>query len=134
MEGHIKRMTADHWSGVLCRESEIHHPTWEDVATAVSALDAQTRTMVCLFGADDATLTIGGGGRHVILLSTATGSMWTLLSPNRSASEIELLNCGGQEGDYPANQVVDTAMALKAASSFYLNGTRSNDLTWSREA
>ena len=68
-------------------------------------------------------LTIGGGaGRHVMLQS-----------PERSASDIELLNAGGQEGEYPANQVVDTATAMRAASSFYRNGARAGHLTWAAQ-
>ncbi len=118
-EGVIGRLTADQWSGVLCSEHEIDYPTWHDVVGAIRGMDAKTRTMVCLFGADDATLSIGGdAGRHVILLTTAAASMWTLLSPERAASEIELLNVGGQEGDYPANQVVCMTLALRAAADF----------------
>jgi hypothetical protein len=68
-------------------------------------------------------LTIGGGaGRHVMLQS-----------PEQSASDIELLNAGGQEGGYPASQMVDTATATRAASSFYLYGAKAGDLIWAAQ-
>ena len=131
MPGFINRLTADHWSGVLQQSSEIDYPAWDDVATAVTSMDAVTRTIVCLVATDGSTLTIGGGaGRHVIFMVSASGALWTLQSPERSASEMELLNAGGQEGDYPANQVVDTATAMRAASSFYRNGASASGLTW----
>jgi len=38
MAGLINRLTADHWSGVLSQLSELDHPAWDDVVTAVTPL------------------------------------------------------------------------------------------------
>ena len=73
----------------------------------MTSMGAVTRTIICLIATDGNALTIGGGaGCHVIFMVSASGALWTLQSPERSASDIELLNAGGQEGGYPANHVV----------------------------
>jgi hypothetical protein len=37
---------------------------------------------------------------------------------------------GGQDGDYPARQVVDKNVTVKAAESFFFKGERDPSLHW----
>jgi hypothetical protein len=134
MHWSIHRVVADRWDGVLCDEDEIEAPTLEDVLRVIAALDAKTRTMVSLFGPDNSYLCIGGGlGQYVAYASTSDGHLWNLLLDSDDRKAVVLVNPGGQEGDFPARQVLDKSRVLHAARSFFETGVLDAALRWERQ-
>ena len=132
---YVNRMVADKWTGVLCYEDETLTPTADDVNQAVQALDAKTRTLVSLYGRDGAHLTIGGGtGQYVVYASSSDEQLWNLVADTGEAqSGVVMLNAGGQEGDFPARQVIAKPQALQAAQTFLQTGALDSSLRWERQ-
>ena len=134
MHTFVDRVVADRWSGLLCDESEIHAPTVDDLVRVIEELDAKTQTLVSLYGKEGAYLSIGGGaGQYVAYASTSDEQLWNLLSDSDDRNGIVLLNAGGQEGDFPARQVVDKLRALQAARVFFETGKLDSALRWEKQ-
>lgn len=128
---HVRSISTDHWTGVLNRETEFASPTWSIVETAIRNLDGKARTMVTLLCDDEAHLTVGGGrnGQYVVY-ATRDNLNFFSLNGHDNASEKVLLFVGGQEGDYPRYSIVDVALALRAARTFFETGTLDTGLKW----
>jgi len=136
MSLHVSRMTADSWNGVLCDEVETSTPTVSEMESAVDALDAKVRTIVCLHSPSGAQLTIGGGaGQYVVYGSTPDEQLWNLIADSGGErSGVVILNAGGQEGDFPARQVVARPAALRAVRTFGETGKLDPTLHWEEQA
>ena len=135
MDTYLDRAVADRWAGVLCVEDEIGTPTIDDVEQFIEALDAKSRTLVSLYGRDGAYLSLGGGeGQYVVYVSASDELLWNLLAEASQRSGIVLLNAGGQEGDFPARQVVDKRQALQAARVFVRTGQLDSSQRWEKRA
>jgi hypothetical protein len=135
MPSFVDRIVADRWTGVFCDEDETLTPVVGDVDRVVDALDAKTRTLVSLYGRDGAHLSIGGGaGRYVVYALTPDDQLWNLHTDEDNRKGTVLLNAGGQEGDYPASQVVNKGLALQAARTFLAKGELDPRLRWERQA
>lgn len=132
---YVNRMVADRWNGVRCTEDETLMPTAEVLGAALRELDARSRTLICLYGQDGTDLTIGGGaGQYVVFASTAEEQFWNLVNQAMAPdSGVVLLNTGGQEGDFPARQVVTQPQALQAAQTFLQTGALDDSLCWERQ-
>jgi hypothetical protein len=134
MHTFVNRIVTDKWSGLLCDEDEIHAPTVDDLDRVIEELDAKTHTLVSLYGESGAYLSIGGGaGQYVAYASTSDEQLWNLLSDSDDRNGIVLLNAGGQEGDFPARQVVDKVLALQAARVFFGTGKLDFALRWEKQ-
>lgn len=126
----INRIDGDRWDGVLCFEWYIEAPSSHDLNHALERLDAKTYTMVTLQGAGEGHMTIGGGaGKYVVYTTSDNREFWNLLSPHGEDS-IELLNIGGQEGEYPARHVVDLVQARAAAQKYFERQQRNSEQKW----
>lgn len=123
-------LRTDHWHGVTCDEICIESPQEPDVTRSIEALDAASRTTLTLDRAE-ASITVGGGrGRYVVFVTVGDDEeFWNLLS-EVDATGIVVINIGGQEGDFPARQVVDHEKATRAALCFLESGRRDPTLTW----
>lgn len=129
----VDRVVADKWAGVLCDEEEVQPLSLDELSRAVEALDAKTRTMVTVFGVDNSYLCTGGGsGRYVAYVSASDGQLWNLLLDDERKGVI-LLNVGGQEGDFPARQVLDKSHVLQAGRTFFETGTLDPALRWEKQ-
>jgi hypothetical protein len=120
----------DHWHGVTCDEICIESPQDADVTRSIEALDAASRTALTLDRAE-ASISVGGGqGRYVVFVTVGDDEeFWNLLS-EADATGVVMINIGGQEGDFPARQVVDQEKATRAALCFLESGRRDPTLTW----
>jgi hypothetical protein len=124
-------MHTDLWKGVTCEETVVQSPSSEDISSAISALDASTRTMVTVLGPGQAHLTVGGGSGRFVVYATFDNETFFNLKAGRSAARAQVRLCiGGQEGDYPVDQVVDVDRAKRAATVFAESGTLSPELDW----
>lgn len=123
-------LRTDLWHGVMCDEFCIESPTETDVMQSIEALDAETKTMLTLVR-KDASISVGGGrGRYVVFVAVGDDEQfWNLLADSAKTGAV-LINIGGQEGDYPARQVVDEEQATRAALCFLESGRRDPALTW----
>jgi hypothetical protein len=123
-------LRTDHWHGVTCDEICIESPQDADVTRSIEALNATSRTTLTLDRAE-ASISVGGGqGRYVVFVTVGDDEeFWNLLS-EADATGVIMINIGGQEGDFPARQVVDHEKATRAALCFLESGRRDPTLPW----
>ena len=130
----IDRLVIDRWSGVLCTEDEVQAPTMGDSLRAIAALNSKTHTMVFLFGSDNSYLCVGGGaGQYVAYVSVSGEKFLNLLQDGDGREGKVLINAGGQEGDFPARQVVDAPRVLRATRTFFETGALDLSLRWEEQ-
>jgi hypothetical protein len=126
-------LIGDRWSGVLDHDWTIDPATEASVDEALNNLDAKAFTMLTIQRGDGAHLVVGGGaGRYVVYASVARDEFWSLLRSDR-ADGIVLLNVGGQEGDFPAQQVVEIGQARAAAQSFLASCQLDSTQRWVKQ-
>lgn len=123
----------DRWEGVLNHEWRIDRASSADLARALERLDARTQTIVTIQGDGEQHLTIGGGaGQYVVYATFDNDQFWNLLR-SQPASGTILLNAGGQEGDYPAQQIVTKEQALGAGLAFLDVGALDPTQQWQKQ-
>ena len=131
MKYFVNEITADKWIGVKTDDEVIATPTVDDLHRVIEALDADVKTSVFLKGENGAYMAIGGGlGKYVVFVSPSDQKFWNLIAREGATNETVSIVIGGQEGDYPARQVVDKNAAMKAAESFFSQGERDPSLHW----
>ena len=129
----VERIVADRWHGTRCEEHVIQGPSLEDFLRAFEALDANERTMLCLYLSNGRQLTFGGGnGKYVVYASMSEDEFWNLIS-DAEENQVIILNAGGQEGDFPARQIVDEERARRAGIAFMRDGELDESLRWERQ-
>ena len=134
MKPYVDRMILDRWVDLFCYEDEVVAPTIVEVENALRNLNAKTRTMISLHGGQDAYLTVGGGGGEYVVYKSANDErIWNLMCDSGNRSEVVLLNIGGQEGEFSANQVIDEDRMLQAARTFFWHGSIDPALCWEKQ-
>jgi len=130
MSCYVSQVTADKWSGVLTDDEVILSPTINDLRRVIEAMDAIVRTSVFLEGENSHMAVGGGDGQYVVYVSPADNQFWNVIASETDSEDKVSLVVGGQDGDYPARQVVDKSAAIKAAERFFLDGERDPSLHW----
>jgi Immunity protein Imm1 len=121
-KGLVRTLFTDHWIGVRSRETAIEAPTEEQLLDAVRRLDGHQRTLVSCNLLDGRNFMVGGGPTHyVVCLGDPETQHYDTL-PGAGGDEWIAIRAGGQDGDYPAKEVVDRAQALEAASRVWHAG------------
>lgn len=121
----------DEWSDVNSRETTLKDATWADVARLIKRLDARKHTIVSLKIDDDNHLTVGGGNGRFIVTVTAGGDRFFDLVPAEPDDTSSVrLNVGGQEGEYPADQVVDEETAVACAMTYLKSSKMDERFAW----
>jgi hypothetical protein len=124
------RIVGDRWSGASASQWSIEAPTHEDLDRVLGQLDAETYTMVTLHAGEGHHLAIGGGrGQYVVYATFDNERFWSLVRGGAATGTI-VLNAGGQEGDYAAEQVVDQDQARGAAHEFLETGQLDPKQQW----
>lgn len=108
----------DRWQGVLNHEWRIDRASPSDLEHALDQLDGRIHTMLSIQGEGEHHLAIGGGAGQYVVYATFDNEQFWNLQRSQPASGTILLNAGGQEGDYPAEQVVTKEQARAAALTF----------------
>jgi len=125
----------DKWRGVLSDDWRVEHPSWDQLNEAIQRMDAKVYTLVTIQGPGEQHLAIGGGaGRYVVYATFDNYEFWKLLDATavRTDSPV-ILNAGGQEGDYPAREIVDLIQAQTAARSFFARRELDPTLSWEKQ-
>jgi hypothetical protein len=125
-----KVLTKDSWRGVACDEHVVSNPTEADLVEAIDALDGKVHTIAIVGAEGDAHLAVGGGRDRFVVYATYDNATFHNLKRLRGGEAIVRLVVGGQEGEYPADQVVDRDQAVRAATRFLLDGRLGDDLGW----
>lgn len=129
----VERLITDRWSGIQCEEDIVENPSITNFVAALHALNACNRTMLCLEGKNGRQLTIAGGdGKYIVYCAFSDSEFWNLISDS-SRTERVMLNTGGQEGDYPARQIVDQDHAQRAGIRFMEKGELDSNLHWEQQ-
>lgn len=130
----IVSLRLDDWAGVTYAERVIGAPSWDQVDAAIAALDAARHTSLTLEGASGEVMMIGGGGGgYVVFYQIGEDTFWNLRSEAPADGEAILLNCGGQEGDFRPNEIVDADRARAAARTMLDVGGIDVTLGWERQ-
>ena len=91
-------------------------------------------TLLDLVSDDKDKLTVGGGNGKFVVFLTNGNDFYTLLSLNKGddvAAAIPL-TIGGQEGEYPPDEVVDERSAMECALTYLKTGKRDQRYNWRR--
>ena len=124
-------MIADEWSGIRCQESTMNDPAWSDVARLIKRLDAKKRTMIILKRDEDNSLTIGGGcGQYVLCANVGENRFFNLVRPVTVGAPDVVLNIGGQESEYSAQEIVDEITAIACATEYLKSGNMNSTFEW----
>jgi hypothetical protein len=130
----IDLLTICEWAGRSVSHTEVQNPTWADVEQAIRSLNNSERNDLYLTPDKsdlETYLAVGGGdGRYLVTGSVANERFPTIVNLDKPSSPKELLLVGGQEGDYPANWIVDFETALHAAKVFYEAGAFAAGANW----
>ena len=122
----IDLLTVCVWAGSSQRDTVVSAPTWDDVETAIRALDGKARNDLYLYpsgrDADTYLCVGGGGGRYIVSGATGKDRFPTYTDPRRTAGPEEILVVGGQPGAYPAEWILGLDAALQAAHAFFEAG------------
>jgi hypothetical protein len=126
----VNALTKDNWKGARDTPEQIKSPSWNDIETAIRALDGGRRTVVVLEG-ERAHLTVGGGseGRYMVCATVDSAELLTLSLSNEGHSKVTL-HVGGQDGEYQDNFVVDTATVMMVAKIFAESGRLDSTVLW----
>jgi len=99
----------DTWAGSLCRVDTRIRPSLADVEQAIRRLDQHRHSICTIRLVTGRHLVVGGGlGRYIVYVDNRDGTFEEArrrdpVDPGTSLS----LTIGGQEGDYPAEAVLD---------------------------
>lgn len=106
-------------------------PQFPAIAKAITALDGNKKTIVCLEGERNMHMDIGGGGPQgcVVALTYDSQKFYTLINPAVTGENVEL-KVGGAPRPYPAEMLVPKELALKAAKTFAESGAAEPSLHW----
>ncbi|NTX39367.1 MULTISPECIES: Imm1 family immunity protein [unclassified Myxococcus] len=120
----------DRWEGLMLHEWKVDRASSADLERALDRLDARSHTMVTILQEGEQHLTMGGGaGQFVVYATFDNNQFWNLLR-SQPATGTTLLNVGGQEGDYPAEQIVTKEQALAAGLAFLDTGRLDPSQQW----
>lgn len=123
----------DRWDGLENEEWRIENPSRADLEQALLRLDGRVFTMVIVAGLGEKHLSVGGGdGRYVVYATFDNLDFWNLLRP-KALEEVVLVNCGGQEGEFPAKQVVSIDQAKAAGITFLELGELDPSQLWEKQ-
>ena len=123
----------DRWSGVKSSSWVVEGPLLSDLEEAFGRLDGATYTQLYLDAEIDGhswTLIVGGdGSKYVVTAQRDEEDFWYLQRPHAPEGKV-LLTTGGQEGEFPADQVVSKEAALAAARAFLATGRLDPAQVW----
>jgi hypothetical protein len=127
------KILGDCWKGELNHEWSVDDAAEGDLDRALERLDARTYTIVTIQGDGEQHLTVGGGaGQFVVYATFDNDEFWNLVRPE-SATGVVWLNAGGQEGDFPAAQVVAKEQAQAAGRIFLNSGRLDPSQQWQKQ-
>ena len=130
----VAALSLDDWAGVRCVMHDVDRPSEDQILAALDALDALRHTLLTLEGGDGGILMIGGGaGRYVVTYQPGEDEFWNLHSDAPPGGPEVVLNCGGQEGGYPPDQVVGVEAARAAALMLLALSGVDVELGWRRQ-
>jgi hypothetical protein len=113
-------LSGDRWDGDYNFEWRDEGASRNEFEYALGRLDAKTYTLLTIHAEGDAHLTIAGGnGQYVVYATFDNEDFWNLIRSEDAGGTV-ILNAGGQEGDYPARQVVGMPEA-HVAGLFFLD-------------
>lgn len=126
------RMICDCWDGPNNHNVVREAPSQPEFDEAFERLDAQVHTMVVLDAGGERHMSIGGGaGQYVVYATFDNEEFWNLLR-KAPTDGVVMLNAGGQEGDFPARQVVGQEEARQAGRSFLASCNLDRTLQWEK--
>lgn len=113
------------------RETIIENPIWEQIETAIQALNNDDLNDLYLNANKEVWLCVGGGAGQYILTGAIGEDVFpTLVDPNKSSEREILLTVGGQTAEYTENWIHSLARSLAAAHDFYEEGGFSSNSNW----
>lgn len=129
----VKSLSTDLWDASADEEEDVPNPSWQQIESAIRALDGKRRTMAVLSAGGEWHLAVGGGSsnRYVVYMTFDNMSFLNLLSREKADRTVTLF-VGGQDSLFPDNTVVDIALALRAAKAFAETGQADPSCKWAR--
>jgi Immunity protein Imm1 len=127
----VKTLSTDLWDKSVDEDEDVPNPSWQQIESAIRALDGKRRTMAVLSAGGEWHLAVGGGSanRYVVYMTFDNMSFLNLLSRDKADQKVTLF-VGGQDSLFPDNAVVDITLALRAAKAFAETGQPDPSCKW----
>ena len=130
---YVTTMVTDGWEGARNDESEVELPSIKQIEEAIKRLDGERYSLVTLEAGAGAHIAIGGGkGCYVAYATFDNERFYNLLADGDVEQQVTLF-VGGQDGEYPANTIVDERAVLAAATTFAKSGRLEPELSWEEQ-
>jgi hypothetical protein len=122
----------DTWDGSLCRVDARIRPDLADVEAAIRRLDQHRHSICTLRLVNGRHLVVGGGsGRYIVYVDNRdeTFEEARRRDPGDAGPNLSL-TIGGQEGDYPAEAVLDLERTWTVARRLLVDGLLDDGVAW----
>lgn len=126
-------LQTDKWDGVYNRSDTYKNPTWEEIETAIKALDQKKRTQIVIQREDSSNISVGGGNGRYYVCITTSDERFLILKQEKKGKGKKQLVVGGQVGNYPTETIVTITLVLKAVETFHKTGKIEKTLNWIEE-
>jgi hypothetical protein len=115
-------------------EEEIEQPPWDTILRVLQRLDGDAYDSLILNGAEDAYMAIAGdnAGEYIVGGRRVDGTPFMLTLGEWRGSQVPVMT-GGQEGEFPDNEIVTLEVALAAARTYYESGRCDARFQWAEE-
>lgn len=127
----VTTLEATFWEDGVHDAVDMQAPKWEDVETAIRAMDGHVYDSVFLHGAGGSYMGIACGGRQkYVIAGSLAGKGPFILSLGESIKGQCTVTIGGQDNDYLNDEVVPLKVALVVAKTFFERGECDEAFVW----
>lgn len=120
---HIISMERDEWKGDKYIINKLMSPTIHEIKSSIYDLDQSNRTMIICNFSDESFFCVGGGAnKYICYYCSKDEELWNLIDRKKNKEKKINLNSGGQEGEYPENQIINYDFLINEVELLYNNG------------
>ncbi|MBT9288334.1 Imm1 family immunity protein [Prosthecodimorpha staleyi] len=122
----------DIWTGGLCRVDTRIRPSLSDIEQAIRRLDQHRHSICTICLATGRHLVVGGGtGSYVVYVDNRNNTFEEARRRDPVDPGASLyLTIGGQEGDYPAETILDWGRTWAVARRLVVEGLLDDAVAW----
>jgi hypothetical protein len=127
------KLIYDKWLTVYDKGKEINVSSFKEIKEMLDRMDQEIYTTV-IIGDENEYLSIGGGNGNYIVFYTMNGNYYNLINNNciNKTEEMPLV-AGGQEGTFPARQIVNYDLMIQACEWYYRTREMDQKLIWEND-
>jgi hypothetical protein len=129
----IARVSLECWIGQGRHVIEREDPSEKEARELFERLDGSSEDTLSIETADHGSLLVGGGPERFVAVSFLRDGASFHAERGIGEDGIEMIQVGGQVGDYPKRYVLDRESAWEVAKEFFRTRTMTPAFTWVRD-